>query len=418
MAEHVVEEAVLLVPELVPVHADTIHGSGDPEEVLVEFGGELLVDRVVQRELQRDLQHALTVERHPRRAVGLLEVAACGQRGAAVEDADVVEPEEPPLEDVLAVTVLAIDPPREVHQKLLEAFFQKSQVTLAAQRLLVLIHEPRGPRVHGGVDVPEVPLVGGNLSVRMHVLLSEHQLQLLLGEIGIDDVERGHVKGQIPGRVPRVFPLVGHRDDVAVHHVRPLRITDRGATRFVRIDAVLVEPAPDVVVENLLAPEHPRERLAHHASGVRCDARWRDGCVELVGLSPARVDDRVEVAEGPARKCRDVAGREAQPNHRALARLHGDLIVRGDLRASLGRIHRIDTALHEIVVDRVLHPRAAIGRAEESFGVGLVLGEQQRRAPVTVEVAFSELGMGRRHHTHSGGSFQASQSQLRDLAAP
>src|SRR5205823_6781094 len=107
------------------VHADTIHGSGDPEEVLVEFGGELLVDRVVQRELQRDLQHALTVERHPRRAVGLLEVAACGQRGAAVEDADVVEPEKPPLEDVLAVTVLAIDPPREVHQKLLEAFFQK-----------------------------------------------------------------------------------------------------------------------------------------------------------------------------------------------------------------------------------------------------------------------------------------------------
>jgi hypothetical protein len=48
-------------------------------------------------------------------------VSPGGQRGAAVEDADVVEPEEAPLEDVLAETVLAVDPPGEVQEQLLEA---------------------------------------------------------------------------------------------------------------------------------------------------------------------------------------------------------------------------------------------------------------------------------------------------------
>ena len=46
------------------------------------------------------LEHVLAEERHPGRAVRLLEVAAGRQRGAAVEHADVVEAEEPALEHV------------------------------------------------------------------------------------------------------------------------------------------------------------------------------------------------------------------------------------------------------------------------------------------------------------------------------
>ena len=78
-------------------------------------------------QLDGDLQHVLAEEGHPGGAVGLLQVAAGGQRSAAVEDADVVEAEEAALEDVLAEAVLAVDPPGEVQQQLVEDRFRQSR---------------------------------------------------------------------------------------------------------------------------------------------------------------------------------------------------------------------------------------------------------------------------------------------------
>ena len=102
--QQVVEEAVLLVPHLVVMLADAVHRVGDPHEVLDELEGDLLVHRVVLGEDQRHLEHALAVERHPRRPVRLLERPARRQLRAAVEDADVVEPEEAAGEHVAART--------------------------------------------------------------------------------------------------------------------------------------------------------------------------------------------------------------------------------------------------------------------------------------------------------------------------
>ena len=59
-----VEKAVLLIPHA--AGPGMVHARGDPEEV----------------------------QRHPGRAIGLLEVAPGGQRRAAVEHPDIVEPEE------------------------------------------------------------------------------------------------------------------------------------------------------------------------------------------------------------------------------------------------------------------------------------------------------------------------------------
>ena len=73
---------------------------------------------ISHRQLRRQLQHVLAEERHPCRAVRLLEVAAGGERRAAVEDADVIQAEEAALEDVLAEAVLAVHPPGEVEQQL------------------------------------------------------------------------------------------------------------------------------------------------------------------------------------------------------------------------------------------------------------------------------------------------------------
>ena len=51
-----------------------------------------------------------------------------GQPGRAVERADVVEAEEAAFEDVVAFGVLAVDPPREVDQQLLEDALEERAV--------------------------------------------------------------------------------------------------------------------------------------------------------------------------------------------------------------------------------------------------------------------------------------------------
>ena len=182
-------------------------------------------------ELHRELRHVLAEEGHPGRAVRLLQVAAGGQRGAAVEDADVVEAEEAALEHVLAEPVLAVHPPGEVQQQLVERRLEELHVRLAAQGLLGAVEEERRQGVDRGVHVAEVPLVGGHLAAGVQVDPAEHQLHLLLGEVGVHDRERERVEGQVPGRVPGVLPLVGHRDDVLVQHVEPLRVPGRGDIR-------------------------------------------------------------------------------------------------------------------------------------------------------------------------------------------
>src|SRR3712207_7834593 len=48
------EEAVLLVPEADPVVDQVVHRVGDVEEVLEELAGDVLVGRVLERQLDRD----------------------------------------------------------------------------------------------------------------------------------------------------------------------------------------------------------------------------------------------------------------------------------------------------------------------------------------------------------------------------
>ena len=55
-------------------------------------------------------------------------VAAAGQRLAAVEDADVVEPEKAALEDVVALGVLAVHPPGEIEQQFVEDALEEAAI--------------------------------------------------------------------------------------------------------------------------------------------------------------------------------------------------------------------------------------------------------------------------------------------------
>ena len=344
-------------------------------------------------ELTRELQHVLAEEGHPRRAVRLLEVAAGGKRGAAVEDADVVQAEEAPFEDVLAEPVLPVHPPGEVQQQLVERRLEEIDVHLAAQGLLGAVQEERREGVDRGVHVAEVPLVGGHLAAGVQVDPAQHQLHLLLGEVGVHDRERERVEGQVPGRVPGVLPLVGHRDDVLVHHVVPLRVPGETISGMEGIGVVLVQPVVAVEEVELLAPQHAGDRLAHHVGRVRGDGRRGHRAVEVVRLlkpdGQSFLELRAEAGRGgsgfPARAGRARTG-QAQPHRRRLAGADLQPIVRRDLGALLSGIHRALIALYHAVVDAVLDVGGVVFLSgEEPLVVRFVFGEEQRHLAFAAE---------------------------------
>ena len=232
------------------------------------------VVRIGHRQLRGDFEHVLAEQRHPGGAVGLFQVAAGRQRRAAIEHADVVQAQEAALEDVASRAVLAVDPPGEVQEQLLEAALEPLLVSLSLLRLLQAVGEDGGPGMHRRIDVAEVPLVGRNLAVGVHVALAQHQLELLLAEIRVHQRQGEHVEGQVPGRVPGVLPLVRHGDHVAVVHVVPVVVARRRlARRLEGVGAALFEPLVHVVVVELLGPQHAGQRLAHDVGAGRRSAR-------------------------------------------------------------------------------------------------------------------------------------------------
>src|SRR5207253_2252806 len=102
----------------------------------------------------------------------------------------VVEAQEATLEDVVALAVLAIDPPGEVQEQLVEDALEERVVGAAAHTPIDLEHAPGSPGMDRRIDVAEVPLVCRQLSVGVHVPLASHQQQLGLGEAGVDQRQR------------------------------------------------------------------------------------------------------------------------------------------------------------------------------------------------------------------------------------
>src|SRR5215472_16852456 len=129
--KEIVEETIRLVPHLVVVHADTIHGIGNPCEMLKEAVGNVLIYRVGFGQNERNLQHGQAVKGHPCRAVGLIQVPASRQFSTAIEDADVVQSQEPARKHVTSLWILAVYPPAEVQHQSLKGAFEEADVSAA-----------------------------------------------------------------------------------------------------------------------------------------------------------------------------------------------------------------------------------------------------------------------------------------------
>ena len=133
--------------------------------MLEKLGRNVLVNPPMLGQLQRNVEHAETIEGHPAGAIGLLEGAAGGQGLGAVEEADVVEAKEASLKNVFAFDVLAVDPPGEVEEELLEDALQEVEILSAVELALDLEDAKGRPSVDGRVDIAEVPFVAVQGSV-------------------------------------------------------------------------------------------------------------------------------------------------------------------------------------------------------------------------------------------------------------
>ncbi len=100
--EHVVKEFILLVPEPDSLVGNIIHRSGNGKKMLEKFQGNILVNRIGERQFQRDSHHIQAIHTHPTGAIALFEITARGQRSAAIKDADIVQPKKTSLKDVIA----------------------------------------------------------------------------------------------------------------------------------------------------------------------------------------------------------------------------------------------------------------------------------------------------------------------------
>ena len=171
---------------------------------------------------------------------------------------------------------------------------------MAAQDLLTAV-EPQGrPGMNRRVHIAEAPLVGGDLAVGMEILLGKHEVELLLGEVWVDDREWNGVERQVPGRVPGILPFIGHRDDVGIDHVEPFTVAAGAIAGAERVSAVLVQPVGQVEVVVLLAPEQASQSLAHDTGpvGVCLHGGRSDGLVELVGFRQTHLKHAFELAKG------------------------------------------------------------------------------------------------------------------------
>src|SRR5207249_8677739 len=120
-----------------------------------------------------DPEHIQAVHAHPGSAIRLLKMTSRWQGCTAVEDADVVQSQEATLKDVVSLAILAIDPPGEIEQEFVEDPLQEAAIGLSGRAFLDFIHTPCRPGMNGRVHISERPLVGGKLTIGMHIPLTQ-----------------------------------------------------------------------------------------------------------------------------------------------------------------------------------------------------------------------------------------------------
>src|ERR1700693_2621805 len=93
------------------------------DEMLKEFAGDVFVSAIFLGKFEGDGQHVEAIHAHPAGAIGLLEMAAGGERRGAVENPYIVQAQKAALKNIGTVGIFSIHPPGEIQEQLMENFF-------------------------------------------------------------------------------------------------------------------------------------------------------------------------------------------------------------------------------------------------------------------------------------------------------
>src|SRR4051812_6825384 len=113
------------------------------------------------------------------------------------------------------------------------------------------------------IHIAEGPLARWYLPAGMQEIFVQQQLDLILGEIHVDERYHCAMEGKIPGSKPWVLPGVGHGNDVIGVKMSPIMVAP-GQPRSRRYRLIAFQPRGYVIVIKLLVPDHPGQRLAEN----------------------------------------------------------------------------------------------------------------------------------------------------------
>src|SRR4029077_4859980 len=253
---------------------------------------------ILTGEFNSDAQQVEAKHAHPACAIALFEAAAVSERGVAIEHANVIEPKETTLENVVAFRIFAVHPPGESDEQLVENYLEESAITFAPLLPFDLVYAPGSPRNHGRIDIAKMPFVCGDLAIRMLVPLAHNEIELALGKLRIDKRERDAVKGEVPGRIPWKFPFIRHRHYAFIVKMTPLRVAPVFALFRRRwVGGITLEPLTHDVMIKLFAPKHSRERLTLDRAVLLAQANRRERRVKFVGFVCTLCKQIIEVRE-------------------------------------------------------------------------------------------------------------------------
>src|SRR5215469_3182972 len=129
---------------------------------------DVFINRIVFRQDQCDLEHALAVECHPCRTIGLVQMTTHWKLRTAIKYPDVVQTEKSACKNIPSLRIFPINPPVEVLHQSLERSLEKSQVR-TSQFFLNVVEEQCSPSMHWRIYVAKIPFICRDLPVRVCV---------------------------------------------------------------------------------------------------------------------------------------------------------------------------------------------------------------------------------------------------------
>ena len=174
----------------------------------------------------RHAQHVEAVHRHPGGAVGLLDDSRRSAEACERSNTPILSrPRKPPSKMLQALRVLAVHPPGEIEQQLVEDPLEESRDRRRRRSAPVLLVDAhRRPGMDRRVDVAERPFIGRQLPVGCISRSAHKSRSCCLAKSGSIIDKRDAMEGEVPGGEPGIFPFVGHRDDVGGDEMAPVAV--------------------------------------------------------------------------------------------------------------------------------------------------------------------------------------------------